>query len=255
MKAGGKSTEPREVRPVAAGLSAEQLQKVRAAALERAELRVFGGLRVTQARGLQKQLRAAGWIPAGIVIDEAVRQRLEWRDDAGRRCVLRPYGALQWEVARHRLPHEIQAERRAEADRQRARERAAAVERQRSLLQHKLRGLPSSGAQYRARVLHEADTLLGMLAWYAADRWPGCSLAADSLGALRDALAAVRDVLEHAAYHVEPGKAQVIRAELQQIEAREDAEFQAFMRLIRPDSDTRDAGDDSKRDGENDAAV
>jgi hypothetical protein len=223
--------QPRTARPLR-GLSGERSQKVRAAARAKAELRIFDGLRVTRARGLMEQLRAAGWIPPDLVIDEAARRPLEWRDDAGRRCVLVPWGGLQWEARRYRLPHEAAAARAADAERRRALERARVAACEHARLRERLDGLPANAAQYRAAMLREAKIGLGRITWMARDRWPGCAVSEASFDALREALAAVIGVLADAEYRVDARAAQRLRDELARLEARGDDAFQGFLHRL-----------------------
>ncbi|MFZ5540705.1 MAG: hypothetical protein ACOY5V_13290 [Pseudomonadota bacterium] len=126
----GKSTVATQIRPFSPNPAAtKSAEALRAKALREAKLREFSGPRVRRAIGLLQQLRDAGWIPSDVAVDESVRVAIEWTDANGRRCVLRPYGGLQWEAVRYLLPEEraqAMAERRqaeAEAGRQAALER------------------------------------------------------------------------------------------------------------------------------------
>lgn len=124
----GKSTGATQVRPFSPNPAAtKSAEALRAKALREAKLREYSGPRARRAIGLLQQLRDAGWIPSDVAVDDAVRVAIEWTDADGRRCVLRPYGGLQWEAVRYLLPEEItqaMAERRqAEAERRAALER------------------------------------------------------------------------------------------------------------------------------------
>lgn len=235
-KADGKSAKPLAA-DAGGRLSGERLQRVRAAARAKARLCVLECVRVVYARGLLEQLRAAGWIPAHVAVDETVRQRQAWRDEAGRRCVLQPYGGLQWKVTKNRLAHEAEAARRAQAEAERMRARAADAARERAALQAQLDGLPRSAAQYRASLLHVADVAFACLLEHATDRWPGCRVDAGALDELREALAAARAALQGATYIVDPRAALRVRAALQRLEARSDDAFQAFMHKLGPAAD------------------
>lgn len=132
----GKSTVATQIRPFSPNPAAtKSAEALRAKALKGAKLREFSGPRVRRAIGLLQQLRDAGWIPSDVAVDESVRVAIEWTDADGRRCVLRPYGGLQWEAVRYLLPEEraqVLAERRqaeAEQRRQAEAELRAALER------------------------------------------------------------------------------------------------------------------------------
>jgi len=120
-----KSTDARDLRPYSAGAykkDARWRELVREKAMGRVEYRehevAASGTR--WARGLLSQLRENGWIPANIKVDEHKRVGVEWTDRDGGRCVLVPYGALQWHARRYPRDHK---ERMRQAFREQAQER------------------------------------------------------------------------------------------------------------------------------------
>jgi hypothetical protein len=234
MKAAGKSTDAPQVRPIASRVKPERLAALRAKLRSKVELREFGGTHSRMARGLLEQLRAAGWIPAGVRIDEGDRRRYEWRDREGRRCLLRPYATYQWEAKRHLLPHERAAARQADVERRQRYESDREFARRRRDLQSDIEGMPASLADYRREVLEMADTFLRAIERVASDFWDGCHVDEDSADELRAAIATIRATLAGATYHYTAKHRERLRAELQRLDAKGDEGLQRFLARIAP---------------------
>lgn len=100
-------------RPLPVRVDTDRRERLRLLLRARVELVEGGYGRSRWGRGLLEQLRAAKWIPKGVIVDEGRREALEWTDAFGRRCVLRPYGSLQWEVRRQLLKSEMEAQNEA----------------------------------------------------------------------------------------------------------------------------------------------
>lgn len=191
------------------------------------------------ARGLPQQLRAAGWLPGKIQIDEQRRTPVQWRDEDGRRCVARPYGRVrQWEVRVQRLPHERDEARDlarikimsdqvvCRLDQERAEERALAKQR--------ATAFPKSAAQYRDGLRASAQALLDALLAQATGRPFGgaCGIDEDSLDELRQAAGRIMRTLEAATYRIDPRAGERLRVEADLLAARHNDELQIWLRQV-----------------------
>lgn len=217
----------------------------RARALARAQLRESRRPHVGYAWGLLSQLRAAGYVPVDLAIDEDKRIGVEWIDEAGRRCRLRPYARHQWEVRREWLPHERDELRLIEQDRYRlleveeahkrtekARKQSLALQRMR--LELMAQAYPESAEAYRESIADDAEMYLSILAdKIDGSIYKGCSIDEDSQDEVRAAIASIRATLTAATYrHDTQGKARC-RAEVAAFHAKHDEQLQTVLRVAK----------------------